>query len=214
MNAAELQTGDLVAARGREWIVLGKPGEGLVRVRPLSGSEEDAAVIAPALEAVPMQSAHFAAPTADTRDTQDAARLLADALRLSLRRGAGVVYSVGSNWKHIVQNYSECYHCAPVHPELVRFSPADSGRNDLSEGGILGGYMDLNESVTSLTPDGKTPRRPLPGVSGENLARVYYYALFPNLLLSLHPDYVMTHVLWPESPDRTAIQSIMRTLRG
>lgn len=69
--------------------MLGKPGEGLVRVRPLSGSEEDAVVIAPALEAIPMQSAHFAAPTADTRDTQDAARLLADALRLSLRRGAG-----------------------------------------------------------------------------------------------------------------------------
>src|SRR5690606_19182725 len=89
MNPAQLQTGDLVSARGREWIVLGKPEEGLVRVRPLSGSEEDAIVIAPSLEAAPMQSAHFVAPTADNRDTQDAARLLADALRLSLRRGAG-----------------------------------------------------------------------------------------------------------------------------
>lgn len=89
MNPAQLQTGDLVSARGREWIVLGKPEEGLVRVRPLSGSEEDAIVIAPSLEGAPMQSAHFVAPTADNRDTQDAARLLADALRLSLRRGAG-----------------------------------------------------------------------------------------------------------------------------
>lgn len=89
MNPAQLQTGDLVSARGREWIVLGKPDEGLVRVRPLSGSEEDAIVIAPSLEAVPVQSANFVAPSADSRDTQDAARLLADALRLSLRRGAG-----------------------------------------------------------------------------------------------------------------------------
>lgn len=89
MTPAQLQTGDLVTARGREWIVLGKPGEGLVRVRPLSGSEEDAITFAPALEAVPMTSASFTLPTAEQRDTQDAARLLADGLRLSLRRGAG-----------------------------------------------------------------------------------------------------------------------------
>ena len=42
MNAIDLRTGDLVQARGREWIVLGLPEEGLIRVRPLSGSEEDA----------------------------------------------------------------------------------------------------------------------------------------------------------------------------
>lgn len=89
MTPAQLQTGDLVTARGREWIVLGSPSDGLVRMRPLSGSEEDAITFAPALEAVPIASASFAAPTADQRDTQDAARLLADALRLSLRRGAG-----------------------------------------------------------------------------------------------------------------------------
>ncbi len=78
-----------MTARGREWIVLGKPGEGLVRVRPLSGSEDDAVTFAPALETVPMASAAFALPMAEQRDTQDAARLLADGLRLSLRRGAG-----------------------------------------------------------------------------------------------------------------------------
>ncbi len=89
VSPAQLQIGDLVHARGREWIVLAKPGEGLLRVRPLSGSEEDALVIAPALERQPVRPATFAQPTADQRDNQDAARLLADALRLSLRRGAG-----------------------------------------------------------------------------------------------------------------------------
>jgi Rieske 2Fe-2S family protein len=34
---------------------------------------------------------------------------------------------------------------------------------------------------------------------------VYYYSIFPNLLLSLHPDYVMVHTLWPQSPNRTLI---------
>ena len=86
---AQLQIGNLVHARGREWIVLGKPSENLLRVRPLSGSEDDAIVIAPKLERVPVREANFVAPTADQLDTQNAAQLLTDALRLSLRRGAG-----------------------------------------------------------------------------------------------------------------------------
>lgn len=85
----QFQTGDLIRARNREWIVLSRPAEGLVRVRPLSGSEEDAVVIAPRLERLPVQPATFDLPRSDQIDTQDAARLLADALRLSLRRGAG-----------------------------------------------------------------------------------------------------------------------------
>lgn len=89
MTAIELQTGDLVQARGREWIVLGLPEPGLVRVRPLSGSEDDAQTIAPALEATSVVPARFAPPDPDLADTQDGARLLADAFRLSLRRGAG-----------------------------------------------------------------------------------------------------------------------------
>lgn len=89
LTTGQFQTGDLVKAREREWIVLGKPGEGLMRVRPLSGSEEDAIVIATALERTPVQPATFDPPSSDQLDTQDAARMLADALRLSLRRGAG-----------------------------------------------------------------------------------------------------------------------------
>ena len=85
----QLQIGDLVHARGREWIVLAKPSEGLLRVRPLSGSEDDAILIAPRLERQPVREASFALPNAAQLDTQDAARLLTDALRLSLRRGAG-----------------------------------------------------------------------------------------------------------------------------
>ena len=89
MNVAAFQTGDLVTARGREWIVLAKPEDTLLRIRPLSGSEQDAIDIAPALEHEPVTAARFDFPTIDEVDTQDAARLLADALRLSLRRGAG-----------------------------------------------------------------------------------------------------------------------------
>ena len=86
---ARFQPGDLVAARGREWVVLPSPDDALLRLRPLSGSEEDAQTLALALERPPIRPARFAPPTPDRSDTQDAARLLADAARLSLRRGAG-----------------------------------------------------------------------------------------------------------------------------
>lgn len=120
-----------------------------------------------------------------------------------LRRGARVAYDLAANWKLIVENYSECYHCPLIHPELVQLSPWQSGRNDLAEGPFLGGYMELNHD--SMTVDGARRRPPVGTVEGENLGRVYYYAIFPNLLLSLHPDYVMAHTLWPAGPGRTRV---------
>jgi phenylpropionate dioxygenase-like ring-hydroxylating dioxygenase large terminal subunit len=39
----------------------------------------------------------------------------------------------------------------------------------------------------------------------EGKNRVFYYSIFPNMLLSLHPDYVMVHRLEPQSPERTLI---------
>lgn len=89
MEAVVFAPGDLVRARGREWIVLPSSGENLLRVRPLSGSDSEAQVLVPALETQPIQPASFGPPTSDRLDTQEGAQLLADALRLSLRRGAG-----------------------------------------------------------------------------------------------------------------------------
>ncbi|MCX7861001.1 MAG: aromatic ring-hydroxylating dioxygenase subunit alpha [Chloroflexus sp.] len=120
-----------------------------------------------------------------------------------LQRGAQIVYEVAANWKLIVANYSECYHCPLIHPELVAISPWQSGRNDLTSGPFLGGYMDLSHE--SMTLDGHTRRPPLPGLAEADQRRVYYYSIFPNLLLSLHPDYVMAHRLIPRRPDATTI---------
>ena len=41
-----------------------------------------------------------------------------------LRTARRIVYDVRANWKVIVENYNECYHCAGVHPELCRIVPA------------------------------------------------------------------------------------------
>jgi len=81
--------GDLVRARGREWVVLPSSDEATLRLRPLSGAEADVQVLLPALEREPIQPARFGIPEVKEPATQDAAGLLSDALRLSLRRGAG-----------------------------------------------------------------------------------------------------------------------------
>src|SRR6267143_460809 len=113
-----------------------------------------------------------------------------------------IEYDVRANWKLMFENYSECYHCPGVHPQLQKVSPYDSAENDLREGPFLGGFMKINPGK-SLTMSGNACAAFVGEI--ENLQRVFYYTIFPNMLLSLHPEYVMLHQLWPQSPERTLI---------
>jgi glycine betaine catabolism A len=125
-----------------------------------------------------------------------------------LREARRIDYSLACNWKFVLQNYSECYHCPLVHPQLDKVSPWDSGRNDLHEGPVLGGYMTLRHPGGSMTLTGATERTTLPGLNAQDRDRVYYYVVFPSMLLSLHPDYVMAHYVTPISIDRTDITCV------
>ena len=113
-----------------------------------------------------------------------------------------IEYDVRANWKLMFENYSECYHCPGVHPQLQKVSPYDSAENDLREGPFLGGFMKINPGK-SLTMSGNACAAFVGKI--ENLQQVFYYSIFPNMLLSLHPEYVMVHQLWPQSPERTLI---------
>jgi Rieske 2Fe-2S family protein len=119
-----------------------------------------------------------------------------------LRPAKRIVYDVRANWKLMFENYSECYHCPGVHPQLQKVSPYDSAENDLREGPFLGGFMKINRGK-SLTISGNACAAFVGKI--ENLQQVFYYSIFPNMLLSLHPEYVMVHQLWPQSPERTLI---------
>ena len=111
-------------------------------------------------------------------------------------------YDVRANWKLMFENYSECYHCPGVHPQLQKVSPYDSAENDLREGPFLGGFMKINPGK-SLTMSGNACAAFVGKI--ENLQQVFYYSIFPNMLLSLHPEYVMVHQLRPQTPERTLI---------
>jgi glycine betaine catabolism A len=124
----------------------------------------------------------------------------------ALRRARRISYDVAANWKVIAENYSECYHCAGVHPQLNRLSPYDSGADFAAQGDWKGGWMDLAAGVRTMSTDGqRAGRDPLPGMSTVDARRVYYFLVWPNLLLSLHPDYLMTHQVWPLAPGRSTV---------
>jgi glycine betaine catabolism A len=122
-----------------------------------------------------------------------------------LKVGGRIEYTVKANWKLLIENYSECYHCPLIHPALTAISPPTSGRNDLMEGPFLGGYMDLEEDAHSMTIGGQTARPAIRTLPASEHTHVYYYSLFPNTLLSLHPDYVMVHTMRPLSPGETHV---------
>ena len=112
------------------------------------------------------------------------------------------VYPVRANWKLIVQNYSECLHCPVVHPLLHEQSHYMSGENDTPRPTWIGGRMDLRDGVETLSMDGRSGRACLPGLREPQTRQVHYYALLPNLLLNLHPDYMLTLTLWPRAVDQ------------
>jgi Rieske 2Fe-2S family protein len=124
-----------------------------------------------------------------------------------LRPAKRIEYDVRANWKLMFENYSECYHCPGVHPMLSKVSPYDSAENDLAEGPFLGGFMKINPGK-SLSMSGNACALPIEHDQEhdkESTQRVFYYSIFPNMLLSMHPEYVMVHQLWPQSPERTLI---------
>jgi len=122
-----------------------------------------------------------------------------------LRMQQRIEYEVKANWKLIMLNYNECLHCPILHPSLSAITDYMSGDNDRPHRGYIGGTMDFQGGAKTMSNDGKLRRDYLPGLTSEQRNKVYYYAVFPNLLASLHPDYVMTHTLWPRAVDRTDI---------
>ena len=123
-----------------------------------------------------------------------------------LRVGATHSYDLAANWKLIVENYHECFHCPGIHPQLCRVSSPTSGADAKASGLWCGGSMELEPGVETMALDGRSLGVPIDGLAGDQLRTVWYLQVFPNLLLSLHPDYVMTHRLVPLEPGLTHVE--------
>jgi Rieske 2Fe-2S family protein len=116
-------------------------------------------------------------------------------------------YEVAANWKIVIENYLECYHCSSIHPELCKVTPPESDVQFPGASGVwIGGGMLLRDHAVTMSLTGESFGVPIPSVPESRRREIGYVALLPNLLVSLHPDYVMTHRLVPLAPDRTWIE--------
>jgi Rieske 2Fe-2S family protein len=125
----------------------------------------------------------------------------------TLERRGRITYEVEANWKGIAENYSECLHCPGVHPELNALSDYMSGEQMEGRGAWCGGSMTLRDGNATMAREGGHGgvRPPIQGLSEADQRSVLYFVVFPNALVSLHPDYVMLHTLWPRAADRTDV---------
>ena len=141
-----------------------------------------------------------AAPLAESVGGVDA-RLSRYPLR-SLVTGRRFTYDIAANWKVVAENYNECYHCGPVHPELSRLVPAFRGG---------GGNVDWDagvphrEGAWTFTTTGTTRRAPFPDLSPEEQVRHKGELLYPNLMLSCSADHVAAFVLEPRAAGSTRV---------
>jgi glycine betaine catabolism A len=121
-----------------------------------------------------------------------------------LRSVRTIRYEAEANWKVLLENYNECYHCAGVHPELCRVVPAFKRRG--------GSELDWERGIPhrdgawTFTFSGTANRRPFSTLDEDERVRHKGELIYPNFLLSLSADHVAAFSLWPQSPLRTVVE--------
>jgi glycine betaine catabolism A len=123
-----------------------------------------------------------------------------------LRCAARHEYVISANWKLIAENYHECYHCTSIHPALCDVTPPDSGSDLVPEGLWCGGTMTLKDHAVTMSLTGASGGVNFRGLPPGAERTVLYVHLLPNLLVSAHPDYVMTHRLTPLDAESTHVE--------
>ena len=123
-----------------------------------------------------------------------------------LRIGKRIVADVRANWKLLAENFSECFHCPPVHPELCRVI---TSYRDAGAWGLHGGpepTPEFRPGAATLTLDGTARLPPFRGLDADDRATVYIPAMLPpNLFLNVQPDYVNAHLMFPTGPESVRI---------
>jgi Rieske 2Fe-2S family protein len=121
-----------------------------------------------------------------------------------LRIGKRIVADVQANWKLLAENFSECFHCPPVHPELCRVVTA------YQEAGAWGlrpsSKAEYKTGAATLTLDGTSRLPALAGLNAEERKTLYAPEMvLPNLFLNIQPDYVNSHLMFPTGPQSVRI---------
>jgi Rieske 2Fe-2S family protein len=121
-----------------------------------------------------------------------------------LKVGRRIVYDVAANWKLIVENFMECYHCATIHPELTEVLPefADgyAAQYFVGHGAVFG------DDIAGFTIDGTAGVESIPTLDEGQDRRYYAITVKPQVFINMVPDHVIVHRMFPLAPDRTVIE--------
>ena len=148
---------------------------------------------------------NLAGKAADPLDVAELQRQFERYRLAELRIGKRMVVEVKANWKLLAENFSECFHCPPVHPELCRVVTA---YRDAGAWGLRGGETSAEYAAgaATLTLDGTARLPPISTLNGEERRTLYIPAMLPpGLFLNVHPDYVNSHMLTPTGPESVRI---------
>ncbi|MGE2714823.1 aromatic ring-hydroxylating oxygenase subunit alpha [Mycolicibacterium litorale] len=121
-----------------------------------------------------------------------------------LHLGHRIVYDVAANWKLIVENFMECYHCASIHPELVDVLPEFA--RGMAAQSFVGHGAEFGSDVTGFTVDGSAGFGTLPGLSDDQDRRYFAITVRPTVFVNLVPDHIIFHRMYPLAADRTVVE--------
>jgi len=122
----------------------------------------------------------------------------------ALTVGRRIRYDVAANWKLIIENFMECYHCSTIHPELVHVLPEFAGGYAAQY--YVGHGAEFGRDVQGFTVDGRAGLRTIPTIAAEQDRRYYAITVKPQVFINLVPDHVIFHRMYPLAADRTIVE--------
>jgi glycine betaine catabolism A len=122
----------------------------------------------------------------------------------SLAVGRRVTYDVAANWKLIVENFMECYHCATIHPELTEVLPEFA--DGYAAQYYVGHGAEFGADVEGFTVDGGPGLDKIAGIGPDHDRRYYAITVLPQVFINLVPDHVIFHRMYPAAADRTVVE--------
>nr|WP_239150037.1 aromatic ring-hydroxylating dioxygenase subunit alpha [Streptomyces sp. SID13588] len=122
----------------------------------------------------------------------------------NLAVGKRIVYDVKANWKLIIENFMECYHCATIHPELTEVLPEFA--DGYAAQYYVGHGAEFGSDIQGFTVDGTEGLDRIPGVSPDQDRRYYAITVQPQVFINLVPDHVIFHRMYPVAADRTIVE--------
>ena len=118
--------------------------------------------------------------------------------------GRRIRYEVRANWKLIVENFMECYHCATIHPELTEVLPEFA--TGYAAQYYVGHGAEFGETVDGFTVDGSPGFERLATLAEDQDRRYFAITIRPQVFVNLVPDHVILHRMYPMAVDRTVVE--------